>query len=87
VHGHADREPSLLRALADARAGWHSQVLVDLGDTPMVSAAVLAALRRLGTSLRERGGVLTVRSSHAGLVRLVELTLLTFSFELEKTTA
>ena len=81
-----DGEPSLLTALADARIGWQADVLVDLGDTPMVSAAVLASLRRLGSTLRERGGELTVRSSHAGLVRLLELTLLTLSFHVERTT-
>jgi anti-anti-sigma regulatory factor len=85
VHNHSSLEPTLLRALADARIGWQSHVRVDLGDTPMVSAAVLAALRRLGSCLRERGGELTVRSSHTGFVRLLELTLLTLSFELEKT--
>lgn len=84
VHDRSGREPSLLRALAEARIGWQSRVLVDLGDTPMVSAAVLSALRKLGTSLRGRGGGLTVRCSHAGLGRLMELTLLTLSFELEK---
>lgn len=84
LHGDSDREPTLLRALTDARSGRQSHVLVDLGDTPMVSAAVLAALRRLGRSLRDRGGELTVRTSHAGLARLMELTLLTLSFALEK---
>lgn len=83
VHDHFDREPALLRELAAAKVGWQSHVVVDLGDTPMVSAAVLSALRRLGASLRDRGGELTVRSSNAGLVRLMELTLLTLSFQLE----
>lgn len=84
VHRTSDREPVLLRALADARIGPQSRVVVDLGDTPMLSAAVLTALRRLGTTLRERGGGLTVRSTHASLARLLEMTLLTLSFELEK---
>lgn len=83
VHGDSEREPALLRELAAARVGWQSRVVVDLGDTPAVSAAALSALRSLGTSLRARGGELTVRSSHAGVVRLMELTLLTLSFELE----
>lgn len=77
VHDPDDSEAVLLRGLESAVAGAPSYVVVDLGNTPMLSAAALEALLRIGKDVRERGGELVVRSSHTGLARLMRLTLLT----------
>lgn len=82
-----DSEAALLANLRDAMLGRRTTVVVDLADTPMLSATMLTALRRLGASLRARGGSLTVRASHPGLVRLLDMTLLSSSFTLEATAA
>lgn len=79
-------EIALLERLVEALLSPQDEVVVDLGDAPMVSSTALTALRRLGTMLRARGGELTVRSSHPGLVRLLDLSLLSASFTLERTT-
>lgn len=78
-------EDELVAELLDAMLGRRTSVVVDLADRPMLSAAALTSLRRLGTSLRARGGGLTVRTSRPSLARLMEITLLSSSFSVELT--
>ena len=56
-------------------------VVVDLGDAEMVDSTTLTTLRRFGSKLRSHGGRLSVVCGHPALSRLLELTLLSHSFE------
>lgn len=78
-------EAAFTRRLAAATRAGQSRMVADLGDAAMVGSAVLAALCRTGERLRARGGELTVVSSHPGLARLLELTLMSRSFTLVRT--
>lgn len=60
-------------------------LVVDLGNVQMVSAALLATLHRAGAKLRGYGGQLTVVCGHPALARLLRLTLLSRAFAVVST--
>jgi anti-anti-sigma factor len=68
------------RRVADVGSGVE-HVVVDLGDAEMVDATTLSTLRRFGARLRSHGGRLSVVCGHPALSRLLELTLLSHSFD------
>jgi anti-anti-sigma factor len=56
-------------------------VVVDLGNAETVDSSTLTALRRFAGKLRAHGGRLSVVCEHPALSRLLEVTLLSRSFD------
>jgi anti-anti-sigma factor len=77
----ATPENDLARHVADSVRLGVRRVVVDLGDAEMVDSKTLTALKRVAGKLRSRGGRLAVVCAHPGLASLLDLTLLSRSFE------
>jgi anti-anti-sigma factor len=74
-------DDGLARRVADSLDQGARHVVVDLGDAEMVDSSTLTTLRRFASKLRSHGGRLSVVCGQPALSRLLELTLLSRSFD------
>lgn len=72
---------ALARQVRDAVANGADHLVVDAGDSTLLSSEVLEMLRRAARRLRARGGRVTIVCPNAALANLLGLILLNHSFE------